>query len=64
MEQNENDIESARGMSWCKIHKYWHDTGAGCPDCESKSPKDKKMLRDLCEAKSKRTVTIKKEASP
>ncbi len=35
MEENENDIETARGMSWCKIHKYWHDTIDGCPDCKS-----------------------------
>ena len=37
MEENENDIETARGMSWCKIHKYWHDTIDGCPDCKSDS---------------------------
>ena len=37
MEQNENDIDTARGMSWCKIHKYWYDNGKGCLDCKSSS---------------------------
>lgn len=32
--ENENNIDPARGMSWCKIHKYWWSTKDGCPDCQ------------------------------
>jgi len=40
----ENDIDPVRGMTWCKIHKYWWDTKEGCPDCKSDSIINKTLL--------------------